>query len=322
MVEIKDKTPVEKTATKPKLCKQTARRGIPLDPGKRNLDRKTLRELKRNENIEEPDDFGKSVVLRNDYEVDLSKPSYEEWLKDQNLFDASSRKEDVKHDSDIIIEIDTTNGKICKKEESSDDTVVSTASVTTGYSNSEVCKYEESLGDTVVSTAIVTTGYSNTEVGKKDETVSSDTVNYTLDDSSQESSLFSYSEEDIAKHYANLATSVITCFSAEFKMEEQFKHLNTILDLLAQDKDEIIKRKKHKRSCEEKAEKEHWERTFGGSKKVDSVEKTVKECELLEGKEKEEEEQKVKAKAAEHKKKEEEEEKVKAKVAECKKKKE
>ena len=132
------------------------------------------------------------MALKNDYEVDLSKSSHEEWLKDQNLLDASSGKEDVKHDSDIIIEIDTTNGEIHKKEESLDKTVVSTVCVTTGYSNSEVCKYEECLVDTVVSTVIVTTGYSNTEVHKKDETVSSDTVNYTLDDSShfEETSLF------------------------------------------------------------------------------------------------------------------------------------
>ena len=115
VVKIKDETPVEKTATKPKLHKQTARRGIPLNMGKRNLDRKTLRELKRNENIEEPDDFEKSVVLKNDYEVDLCKSSHEEWLKDQNLPYGSSGKEDVKHDSDIIIERDTTNGEIRKK---------------------------------------------------------------------------------------------------------------------------------------------------------------------------------------------------------------
>ena len=83
---------------------------------KRNVDRKTLRELKRNDNIEEPDNFGKSVLLKNDYEVDLSKSSDEEWLKDHNLPDASSGKEDVKHDSDIIIEIDTTSGKYVKKK--------------------------------------------------------------------------------------------------------------------------------------------------------------------------------------------------------------
>ena len=221
VVEIKDKTPVEKTAIKPKFCKQTAGRGIPLGVGKRNVDRKALRELKRNDNIEEPDDFGKGVLLKNGYEVDLSQSSNEEWLKDHNLLDASSGKEDVKHDSDIIIEIDTTNGEIRKKEESLDETVVSTASVTTGYSNTEVCKKEESLDETVVSTASVTTGYSNTGVCKSDETVSSDTINYTLDDSShfEESSLFSYLEEDIAKHYANLASSVIACFSAEFKIE-------------------------------------------------------------------------------------------------------
>ena len=108
VVEIKDET-------KPKLYKQTARRGILLGAGKRNVDRKTLRELKRNDNIEEPDDSGKSVLLKNDYEVDLSQSSNEEWLKDHNLLDAGSGKEDVKHDSDIIIEIDTTNGEICKK---------------------------------------------------------------------------------------------------------------------------------------------------------------------------------------------------------------
>ena len=169
----------------------------------------------------------------------------------------------------------------------------------------------------------VTTGYSNTEVHKSDETVSSDTVHYTLDDSSyfEESSLFSYLEEDIAEHYANLATSVIACFSAEFKMEARVKCLNKILYLLEQDKDELIKRKKDKRTCGEKAEKEHWERTFGGSKKVDSVEMTVKKCEWLAGKKKEEEET-VKAEVAEHKKEEEEERVKQAEEAEHKKKEE
>ena len=82
-----------------------------MDPAKRNLDRKTLQELKRTENVEEPDDFGRSIVVKNDYEVDLSKSSYEEWLKDNNLVDASSEKEDVKPDSNVVIEINTTNGK-------------------------------------------------------------------------------------------------------------------------------------------------------------------------------------------------------------------
>ena len=70
VVKIKDETP--------KICKQTARRGIPLHGRKRNVDRKTLRELKKTENIEEPDDLGRSVKLKNDYEVDVSKSSYEE----------------------------------------------------------------------------------------------------------------------------------------------------------------------------------------------------------------------------------------------------
>ena len=69
----------------------------------------------------------------------------------------------------------------------------------------------------------------------------------------------------------------------------------------------LLKEKKHKRTCEEKAEREHLERTFGGSKKVDSVEKTVKKCEQLECKKKEEDNRvKTEVEAAELKKKEEE----------------
>ena len=265
---------------------------------KRNVDRKTLRELKITENIEEPDDLGRSVKLKNDNEVDVSKSSHEEWLKDQNLVAASGAKEDITHDSDVIIEIDTSNG--------------------------EVHKQKDTLDETMASTLTATTVDTNSEVHKIDETVCSDTVNNTLDESShfKESRLFSYSEDDIAEHYANLATSFIACFSAEFKMEACVKHLNRILDLLEQDKDEIIKRKQHKRSCQEKAEKENWERFFGTKvaehKKKGEEEEKVK-AEVAECKKKEEEEN-IKAEIAECKKKEEEEEKVKAEVAECKKK--
>ena len=183
------------------MHKQTARRGVHLHPAKRNLDRKTLWEMKRVENIEEPQDSGRSIVLKNDYEVDLSKSSYEEWLKDNNLADASSDKENP--DSNFVIEIDTTNGEICKKEEVLDVTVCSTLS-----STSELDKTQE--------------GLNKSEVHKKqelNETVGSDTFNYTFDDSShfKESSLFSYSKQDIAEHYANLATSVIACFFCQIQ---------------------------------------------------------------------------------------------------------
>ena len=169
-------------------------------------------------------------------------------------------------------------------------------------------------------------GLNKSEVCKKqelNETVSSNTFNYTFDDSShfEESSLFSYSEQDIAEHYANLATSVITCFSAEFKMEERVKCLNKILHLLEQDKEEIIQRKNYKKSCEHKEAKAYWEKTFSVSKRDDSVnkeEETVKgQVEAAEAKKKEEE-------AAECKKKKEEEDGAKAEVeaAEAKKKEE
>ena len=257
-LEIKEETEekaveehVQETETKLKMHKQTARRDVRLHPAKRNLDRKTLHEMKRVENTEEPQDSGRSIVLRNDYEVDLSQSSYEEWLKDNNLAGASSDKENP--DSDFVIEIDTRNGEIRKKEEVLDVTVCSTLSPM-----SELDKTQE--------------GLNKSEVRKKqqlNETVGSDTFNYTFDDSShfEESSLFSYSRQDIAKHYANLATSVITCFSAEFKMEERVKRLNKILHLLEQDKEEIIQRKKYKKSCEDKEAKAYWEKTFGVSKR-------------------------------------------------------
>ena len=166
-----------------------------------------------------------------------------------------------------FIEIDTRNSKIRKKEEVLDVTVCSTLS-----SMSELDKTQE--------------GLNKNEVRKKqelNETVGSDTFNYTFDDSShfKESRLFSYSEQDggYSEHYANLATSVIACFSAEFKTEERVKCLNKILHLLEQDKEEIIQRKKYKKSCEDKEAKAYWEKTFGVSKRdysVNKEEETVK----------------------------------------------
>ena len=94
-------------------------------------------------------------------------------------------------------------------------------------------------------------------------------------------------------------------------MEEKVKCLNKILHLLEQDKEEIIQRKKYKKSCEDKEAKAYWEKTFGVSKRDDSVnkeEETVKgQVEAAEAKKKEEE-------VAEHKKKKEEEDGVKAEV--------
>ena len=104
-------------------------------------------------------------------------------------------------------------------------------------------------------------------------------------------------------------------------METRVRCLNKILDLLEQDKEEIIQRKKYKESCEDKEAKAYWEKTFGVSKRDDSVnkeEETVKgEAEAAEAKKKEEE-------VVECKMKKEEEDRVKAEVeaAEAKKKEE
>ena len=285
---------VEVTATIP-VCKQTARRGVLLNPAKRNLDRKTLREMKKVENIQEPEDFVQYVVLKNDYEVDVSKSSYEDWLKENKIIAASSEKEEAKENSDIIIEIDTTNGDIRKKDISDESTVTIKSSK---KETTKEDKFDDTLTSSMTSIGVQAGAISMNESVAK----STETVNYSLDTSShlEENSLFSFSEEEIGEHYSNLATSVIACFSAEFKTEERVDRLNKILELLEQDKDEIIRRKKQKRICEDKEAKENWERTFGHAT---ISEKKKEEQEQLEAeRKKKEEEERIEA---ERKKKEE-----------------
>ena len=235
--DVEQRKQVEVTATIP-VRKQTARRGVPLNPAKRNLDRKTLREMKKVENIQEPEDFVQYVVLKNDYEVDVSKSSYEDWLKENKIIAASIEKEEAKENSDVIIEIDTTNGDICKKDISDESTVTIKSSKT---ETTKEDKFDDTLTSTMTSIGVQAGAISMNESVEK----STETVNYSLDTSShlEENSLFSFSEEEIGEHYSNLATSVIACFSAEFKTEERVDRLNKILELLEQDKDEIIRRK-------------------------------------------------------------------------------
>ena len=294
--DVEQRKQVEVTATIP-VRKQTARRGVPLNPAKRNLDRKTLREMKKVENIQEPEDFVQYVVLKNDYEVDVSKSSYEDWLKENKIIAASSEKEEAKENSDVIIEIDTTNGDIHKKDISDESTVTIKSSK---KETTKEDKFDDTLTSTMTSIGVQAGAISMNESVAK----STETVNYSLDTSShlEENSLFSFSEEEIGEHYSNLATSVIACFSAEFKTEERVDRLNKILELLEQDKDEIIRRKKQKRICEDKEAKENWERTFGHAT---ISEKKKEEQEQLEAeRKKKEEEERIEA---EHKKKEEEE---------------
>ena len=294
--DVEQRKQVEVTATIP-VRKQTARRGVPLNPAKRNLDRKTLREMKKVENIQEPEDFVQYVVLKNDYEVDVSKSSYEDWLKENKIIAASSEKEEAKENSDIIIEIDTTNGDICKKDISDESTVTIKSSKT---ETTKEDKFDDTLTSTMTSIGVQAGAISMNESVAK----STETVNYSLDTSShlEENSLFSFSEEEIGEHYSNLATSVIACFSAEFKTEERVDRLNKILELLEQDKDEIIRRKKQKHICEDKEAKENWERTFGHA--TISEKKKEEQGQLEAERKKKEEEERIEA---EHKKKEEQE---------------
>ena len=92
---------IEKT-DKPKLKHvQKARQGKPLSNAKRSLDRQTLRKMKRVENIEEPEDFGRKMELKPDYEIDISKSSYEDWLKMEGLNVSSSSSNEQNGDLSI-----------------------------------------------------------------------------------------------------------------------------------------------------------------------------------------------------------------------------
>ena len=82
-------------------CVQKARQGKPLSNANRSLDRQTLREMKRVENIEEPEDFGRKIELKQDYEIDISKSSYEDWLKMEGLNVSSSSSNEQNGDVSI-----------------------------------------------------------------------------------------------------------------------------------------------------------------------------------------------------------------------------
>ena len=219
------------------------------------------------------------------------------------------------------------------KKDISDESTVTIKSSKTETTKED--KFDDTPTSTMTSIGVQAGAISMNESVAK----STETVNYSLDTSShlEKNSLFSFSEEEIGEHYSNLATSVIACFSAEFKTEERVDRLNKILELLEQDKDEIIRRKKQKHICEDKEAKENWERTFGhatiSEKKKEEQEQLEAECKKKEEEErieaerkKKEEEERIEAEKkevqeqleAEHKKKEEQEQLE----AECKKKEE
>ena len=65
--------------------------------------------MKRVEKIETPDDFGRKIELKPDNEIDISKSSYKEWLKQQRLNGSTSSGNE--HNDDL---------SVLKEEESSE----------------------------------------------------------------------------------------------------------------------------------------------------------------------------------------------------------
>ena len=101
VLQTEDDEGIEKM-DKPKFKRvKKARQGKPISNPNRSLDRKTLRDLKRVENIEEPHDFGRKIELKPDYEFDISKSSYEDWLKMEGLNISSSASNEQNGDVSI-----------------------------------------------------------------------------------------------------------------------------------------------------------------------------------------------------------------------------
>ena len=177
---------------------QKARRGKPISNANRSLDRKTMRDLKRVENIEEPHDFGRKIELKPDYEIDISKSSYEDWLKMEGLDVSSSASSEQNGDVSISKEEESSKSIELIDMENTENAVASEIEV---HSNSN---------------------------------------------------LLQFSEDEICEHYANLAMHKIAAFSNEFKSEEHVRRLKTILKLLKEDKDEVLKCKGGNRNSEKR----------------------------------------------------------------------
>ena len=207
---------------------QKARRGKPISNANRSLDRKTLRDLKRVENIEEPHDFGRKIELKPDYEIDISKSSYEDWLKMEGLNVSSSASSEQNGDVSISKDEESSKSVELIDMENTENAVASEIEV---HSNSN---------------------------------------------------LLQFSEDEICEHYANLATHIIAAFSNEFKSEERVKRLKTILKLLEEDKDEVLKCKGGNRNGEKRDIVE------GECKETERVEAESTEAERVEAERKKE----------------------------------
>ena len=199
VLQIEDNEEAIEKTDKPKFkCVQKARRGKPISNANRSLDRKTLRDLKRVENIEEPHDFGRKIELKPDYEIDISKLSYEDWLKMEGLNVSSSASSEQNGDVSISKDEESSKSVELIDMENTENAVASEIEV---HSNSN---------------------------------------------------LLEFSEDEISEHYANLAMHIIAAFSNEFKSEERVERLKTILKLLEEDKDEVLKCKGGNRNSEKR----------------------------------------------------------------------
>ena len=97
--------------------------------------------------------------------------------------------------------------------------------------------------------------------------------------------LLQFSEDEICEHYANLATHIIAAFSNESKSEECVKRLKTILKLLEENKDEVLKCKAGNDNSEKgdivEAECKETERVEAERKETERVAEHTKEAEMV-----------------------------------------
>ena len=84
--------------------------------------------MKRVENIEEPEDFGRKIELKPDYEIDISKSSYEDWLKMEGLNVSSSSSNEQNGDLSISKEEESSKSVELIDMENTEDTENAVAS--------------------------------------------------------------------------------------------------------------------------------------------------------------------------------------------------
>ena len=124
--------------------------------------------MKRVENIETQNDFGRKIELKPDYEIDISKSSYEDWLKKEGLNVSSSSSNEQNGDLSIskeeeslheLIDMENTENAVASEIEVDHKTNL------LQFSEGEICEHYANLATHII--AAFSNGFKSKECVKR-----------------------------------------------------------------------------------------------------------------------------------------------------------